>query len=102
MYIIRPPLLHNFYTDKVHPNLSRTETDMGLAADGSSLPLSYNFDDTHPITLQPLNDPFSANDRVIGARAHHTVRFDYVDGSSIVDMIDPEIQAQYTREAGSF
>jgi hypothetical protein len=32
---------------------------VGLAPDGSSLPLSYNFDDTHPITLQSyLNEPF--------------------------------------------
>ncbi len=76
---------------------------MALASDGSALPLAYNFDATHSIILQAyLNDPFDANDCVIAARAHHTVRLDYVDGLSIVNITDPEIRTEYTTEAGPF
>jgi hypothetical protein len=76
---------------------------MELASDGSSLPLTYNFDATHAITLQAyLNDAYGPNDCVIAARAHHTVRLDYVDGLPIVNISDPEIRTEYTTEAGPF
>jgi len=66
----------------------------------TDLPDHYDFDSTHPGIPIPMfaNDEYG--DCVIAARAHQTLRFEYVEQNRLIAITDQEVLNQYLAETG--